>query len=348
MKVILPNTYEDNRFYGLSTKNKSVDLEPGFVTQCDNFNVEAGSLVSRPGKQGAWTAALSNPIYALTPVTQTDGTTRIWCTSGGNLYSTDPSTGTRTQITYSGMPSLDSPNVTITHAAGYVYVADNQRHLIPGGDPGNPVYSGLFRFNPDGTGGGLFGGMVKPDAPGRVEDTNVQLTSNHFIPGNASVGSLSWTVPTATDENILVDPSERDFPLGSTFWEVIAGGRFGDVTSEYNGRTCAEFDGAGDGVKFADPVTITATSGNYPQLFFLEAEYSPQDPGPGNTNYEATEITMTIYENNDWTGMKEERSKIVRVKMDSTDQGIRRHIFDFRGGAVPEPQSVDIKWVQLQ
>jgi hypothetical protein len=348
MQAIPPVNYEDNRFFGLSTKNNSVDLEPGFVTICDNFNVESGKLVSRPGKQGAWSAALSGPIYALTPITQTDGTTRIWCASGGNLYSTNPANGTRTQITYSGMPSLDSASVVITHAAGYVYVADNQAHLIPGGDPDHPVYSGMFRFNPDGTGGGLFGGMVKPDAPGRVENTNVQLTSRSFLPAGVTVGSLPWGVPTATGSNVLVDPAERDFPLGSTFWDVIPNGRFGDVTSEYNGRTCAEFDGTGDGVKFASPVLIADLDGKYPLLFFVEGEYSPQDPGVGNTNYEGTELTMTIYSNDDWTGNEETRTAIARVKMDSTDQGNRRHMFDFRGGSVLEPKSVDFKWIQMQ
>jgi hypothetical protein len=332
MQPIAPTTYEDNRFFGLSTKDDSVNLAPGFVVQCDNFSVEAGKLVSRPGKQGALAATMGAAIYNLTPIKQSDGTTRIWFASNGNLYSFNPAAGTSaTQVTFGGMPALASADVVITQAAGYVYVADNST-------------TGILRFNADGTGGGAYSGLDKPDAP-----TQVALTSRSFLPSGATVGSLVWTVPTATVTNEIVDFAEHDFPFGSTFWNVIPNGRFGDVFSEFNGRTCAEFDGTGDGVKIDVVQTLTATAGGlYPLLFFVEGEYSPQDPGVGNTNYEGTELTMTVYENADGTGNSEARTAIARVKMDSTDQGARRHVFDFRGGAVPEPKAVMFQWVQMQ
>ena len=91
-------TYKDRGFRGLDTYNAPSEVQPGFLTQCDNLRVDGGDLVTRPGLQGVLTTNHSGPVYGLAPHVKADGTTELLYSAGSKLWRWTPGMSAATEV----------------------------------------------------------------------------------------------------------------------------------------------------------------------------------------------------------------------------------------------------------
>lgn len=329
----IPNIrYEDNRFFGLDTRSNPVDVKPGFAVTLDNFNVESGMLVSRPGKQGQLAAALGQAIYNPVSIKQTDGQNRIWYASGTSLYNFNPAAGTHATVTFGGMASLTAANVSICQGAGYVYVADG-------------TTSGLMRFGADGTAGAAYTGLTKPAKP-----TAVSLTNRPFIP---TPGAVTWdTVDVASTQNLITAGNETptaantDPSPSAVFWESFSPGIPGDVDfTVFDGTSidCVVLGGTVGAGIISELIPLDddipgGTVGNFPDVFDFQMLCRTKSGGTSASS----RVMIRLYLYDDALGATTPEVITQYIGLIDLSLTNRRITFDHRD-RVTKPQSIKIE-----
>jgi len=272
--------YGDSEWKGLDLYNAPQNIPPGFCTQADALFVQAGRWFIRPGFQGQLATALGNPIYAPTPVIQSDGSVHIWFGCNGNVYKFIPDGAhtTVTQVTYGGMPSLVMDNadhtsgLSIASEEGYVYIADGTA---------NP----MMRFAADGSGGTAAIGLNQPSPISPVTLGHRELF--------ATPGALTWSSYESYKpydvnnlQNLITTPvptAANCDASGTKYWTASAIGAHptgvyfgtfhdtGAVCTGIGGPANSGTVGSGANIKTTNAIALSpGTDGAYPAVFLCQ------------------------------------------------------------------------------
>ncbi len=104
MKFSLPTiSHADKNFVGMDGYTQPEDLGAGFARELRNMYVNRGDALSlREGFQGAWTAALTGPLYRVCVASPASGPSSLLISSAGRLYRALETATTPTEILDAG------------------------------------------------------------------------------------------------------------------------------------------------------------------------------------------------------------------------------------------------------
>lgn len=216
MEAGTSKSYGDVKWTGIEAYHAPHDMPPGTVAQADNLYVQSNRWFTRPGFQGQFTSKLGSSIYALTPITQIDGSTHIWFACNGNLYKfiPDGSHTAPTQIALAPASALTGSVSLSTIGTGYLINVSSTSGIV----------AGMTVLVTDGT--HFLRGLVTVVLPGEITVTS---TSQSGTSGTIATSGSSITIQLSTFDVVICQGGGYVYIADATATPMLRLGASGSI-----------------------------------------------------------------------------------------------------------------------